>query len=265
MPVVKVETREVSSYTGRMNKRIRPTHCYLCGEKLVEPTSVDHVPPLLFFPKEMRRRYNISNLLTIPVHAACNREWQEDEEYFVHTLLPMTGGSEAGDAHHIRIREKIKAGKNVFLVNQVMDEFKSVIKGVHLPANRVAKFIDHHRAYGVIWKIIRGLYFHHHGVILPKEWGMRYWITAPYEPPEPFFKDYADSGRGVSRGEYPKIFSYFFDRFQPDGWDFHYWGFHLWDSLIVTAMFHDPWRCGCPVCQFVGPVFPESMEGTVRA
>jgi hypothetical protein len=244
--------------------RINPKDCYLCGKPLSEPTSVDHVPPLLFFPKKMRRRYNISKLLTIPVHRSCNRQWQEDEEYFVHTLLPMTRGSEAGDAHHSRIQEKMKAGKNVSLVNMVMDEFKDVVGGVYLPANRVAKLVDHRRAHGVIWKIIRGLHFHHTGEVLPLIWGLRYWITAPFEEPEELFQMYAASGREIIHGEYPSIFAYFFDRFWPDGWDFHYWGFHLWESVIVTVMFHDPTCCGCPACQFIGPTFPESMEGTIR-
>jgi len=246
-----------------MSKRIKPTHCYLCGKELSEPISVDHVPPLLFFPKDLRRKYNISNLLTIPVHAACNRAWQEDEEYFVHTLLPVSGGSEAGDAHHFRVREKMKSGKNVLLVNQVMDEFRSAINGVHLPASKVAKLIDHRRAHGVIWKIIRGLYFHHVGKVLPSEWGMRYWITPPYEEPDEFFKMYAESGRGIPRGDYKKIFAYFFDRF-PEAWNVHYWGFHLWDSVLVTAMFHDP-ECECDSCQSFGPFFPEPMEGTIRS
>jgi len=92
-------------------------------------------PPLLFYPKDLRRKYNISNLLTVPVHAACTLAYPFDEEYFVHTL---TRGSEAGDAHHSRILRKMQAGKNVPLVNLVMDEFKRVVRGVHLPATRVA-------------------------------------------------------------------------------------------------------------------------------
>ncbi len=71
----------------------------------------------------------------------------------MHTLLPMTKGSITGDAHHFRVREKMRAGKNVALVNKVMDEFKHVVKGVHLPANRVAKMIDHNRFFRVLWKM----------------------------------------------------------------------------------------------------------------
>lgn len=238
--------------------KVKHTHCYLCGNPLGSERSADHVPPKLFFPETKRL-----DLLTIPTHAACNLSYQFDEEYFVHTLLPMTRGSPAGDAHHFRVREKMQRGKNVRLVNMVMDEFKHVVNGVHLPATRVAKMIDHNRFFRVLWKIIRGLHYHHSGEIFPAEWGMRYWITAPYEPPEEFFKLYVESGREVVRGEYPNIFAYFFDRFDIDGLKMRYWGFHLWDSLIVTAMFHDP-ACGCPDCRFIGPQFPESMEGTIK-
>ncbi len=65
----------------------------------------------------------------------------------------------------------------------------------------MAKLIDHRRAFGLIWRIIRGLYFHYTGIVLPPEWGMRYWITAPYEEPEEFFRMYAESGREVIRGD----------------------------------------------------------------
>ena len=39
-----------------------------------------------------------------------------------------------------------------------MDEFKNVVKGVHLSTNRVAKLIDNVRFFRVLWKIICGLH-----------------------------------------------------------------------------------------------------------
>ena len=42
--------------------------------------------------------------------------------------------------------------------SMVMDEFKNVVKGVHLPTNRVAKLIDNVRFFRVLWKIICGLH-----------------------------------------------------------------------------------------------------------
>jgi hypothetical protein len=34
--------------------------CYLCGQVLAGPTNVDHVPPKLFFPEELRKGLNLS-------------------------------------------------------------------------------------------------------------------------------------------------------------------------------------------------------------
>lgn len=222
----------------------------------------DHVPPKLFFPSAVRKKYGMTEMLTIPVHHACNQMWRLDEEYFVHTLLPLATGSEAGDAAHLQTFRKYKSGRNVPLVNMVMNEFKHVVKGIYLPANRVAKMIDANRFHDVLYKLIRGLHYHHTGEILPAQWSITYTVTAPNEPLPELFQDYAKSGRGEVRGAYPNVFAYFFDRFM-EAWGVHYWGFRLWEGIVVTAMFHDP-MCECEYCQFVGPRLPESMPGTVR-
>jgi hypothetical protein len=70
-------------------KRLSIKDCYLCRKPLEEPTSPDHVPPKLFFPEDLRKKYKLTELLTIRVHHACNQEWRLDEEYFIHTLLPF--------------------------------------------------------------------------------------------------------------------------------------------------------------------------------
>jgi hypothetical protein len=212
----------------------------------------DHVPPQLFFPKELRKRYGMTDLLTIPVHHACNQVWRMDEEYFIHTLLPLARGSEAGDAAHRQTFEKYRAGRNVPLVNMVMNEFTHVVKGIHLLANRVAKLVDSDRFHDVIWKLVRGLHYHHTGEVMPPIWSLTYTATAPYEEPPELFRMYAKSGRGIVRGKYPKVFAYFFDKF-PEAHGLHYWGFLLWDGIIITAAFHDPYTCDCEYCQFVGP------------
>jgi hypothetical protein len=144
-----------------------------------------------------------------------------NEEYFVHTLLPFARGTQSGDAAIRQSFRKYRDGRNVPLLNMVMDEFKHVVGGVHLPANRVAKMIDANRFHDVLYKIIRGLHFHHSGEILAPRWSLTY-LTAPHEKPPDFFIAYAESGRGVSRGKYPSIFAYMFDKF-PDVNDVHFW------------------------------------------
>jgi hypothetical protein len=45
----------------------KPALCYLCGQPLSEPVSMDHVPMLQLFDSEIRKAHS-PNLLTIPVH-----------------------------------------------------------------------------------------------------------------------------------------------------------------------------------------------------
>jgi hypothetical protein len=234
-------------------RRLSIKDCYLCGKPLEEPTSVDHVPPKLFFPDEIRKKYKTTELLTIRVHHACNQEWRMDEEYFVQTLIPLAGGSESADAARRQSLRKYMHGKNVPLVTQVMKEFRREIGGVHLPANKVAKLIDTNRAYRVIWKLVRGLHFHHTGEILPIDWDMSCTITAPNQEPPEYVVPFLQSVE--SRGRYQAVFAYAFKKF-PEVHDLHIWAFLLWDCIIVTAAFHDM-ACGCEGCVFIGPTIPE--------
>src|ERR1700675_2934222 len=102
-------------------------NCYLCGEALTEPINRDHVPPSLFFASELRKQFNISELITLPTHSACNARWKLDEEYFVHTLLPLARGSISGDALWRDCMARFERGKNVPLANQVLKEFQHTV------------------------------------------------------------------------------------------------------------------------------------------
>ena len=96
-------------------------------------------------------------------------------------------------------------GWRTFLHNHApgQDEFKHPVEGVHLPASRVAKMIDANRFHDVLWKIIRGLHYHHTREILPPNWSHTYTVTPPFEVPPEFFRAYAERNRGVVRGKYP--------------------------------------------------------------
>jgi hypothetical protein len=94
----------------------------------------------------------------------------------------------------------------------------------------------------VAWKIVRGLYFHHHGTVLDADipHGLR--MLAPEdEPPFPFglIPD-------LDLGQYPGVFDYRFAVFP----SFHFmnvWGLLLWDRIIMVVTFHDP-ACDCEAC-----------------
>jgi hypothetical protein len=124
--------------------------CYLCGEPLVAPINSDHVPPSMFFADALREEHNLDRLLTIPVHAGCNRAWQRDEEYFVYTFLPFVRGSTSGNALWKDAFGRMKSGRTIPLATAVLQEFRHKIGGVHLPVSKVAKRFDGDRVWGVI-------------------------------------------------------------------------------------------------------------------
>ena len=49
-----------------------------------------------------------------------------------------------------------------------------------------------------------------------------------------------------SRGTYPGVFDYKFDKF-PGPRNLHYWLLLLWDRLMFRVAFHDP-GCSCETC-----------------
>ena len=71
--------------------------CYLCGQELKTDINDDHVPPKQFYPKNIRKSQNLSNLLVFKVHENCNSSYQKDEDYFVHSIAPVTLGSFSGN------------------------------------------------------------------------------------------------------------------------------------------------------------------------
>jgi hypothetical protein len=212
----------------------------LCGKLLAAPTNVDHVPPKQLYVKAIRQLHN-PNLLTIEVHKACNNSFQLDEDYFVNTLAPFAKGSYAGTALLRDVFAKYADGKKVGLVHKVLNEFDRTPSGIDLPPERVAKRFEGDRLHRVAWKIVRGLYFHEFGKVLPEDTPNNLDIFAPDKPPSVAFLKALGNVDG--RGAYPGVFDYkYITMEQLQG--FQYWGLLLWDRLILTMSFHSP-ECGC--------------------
>ena len=201
------------------------------------------MPPKQLYVDDVRKAHS-PNLRTIPVHAACNRAYQHDEDYFVNTMAPFARGSYAGDALLKEVFGKYEAGKKRGLVHKVLQEFEHKPSGIVLPPNLVAKRLEGKRVHRVAWKIIRGLYFHHFKEVLP-EWvpnGLEI-IPPDRPPPKEFLIGLPD---GPIHGQYPGVFDYKFAKF-PDVHNFNYWAMLLWDRIILIMKFHDP-TCHCEHC-----------------
>jgi hypothetical protein len=127
----------------------------------------------LFAPK-IRRKYNVSQLITLDAHQACNSAYQDDEDYFVRTLTPFARGSEAGNAIYAKVLGDFRTGKQVPLTKMVLEEFDPNPSGLLLPGGKVVKRFQGERLRRVAWKIVRGLHFYHNnearttfGALLP--------------------------------------------------------------------------------------------------
>lgn len=218
------------------------TQCYLCGKALSSPTSRDHVPPRQLFSDEIRRAHNL-NLLTIPVHAVCNRAYQVDEDYFANTLAPFARGSVAGDAFLEEVFGKYAQGKKVGLVHKVIAEFDDRPSGLVLPDGLVVKRFEGERLARVAWKIVRGLYFHHRNEVLPEPTPYSIEIVAPDQSPPYQFIALSNE---PFHGAYPGVFDYKFAKFS-EFRNMNYWAMLLWDRVILLVAFHDT-SCACEYC-----------------
>src|ERR1700730_12467288 len=151
-------------------KKVQTTICYLCGKPLLPPTNVDHPVMQQIFAPEMRRRHNVSQLITFDVHKACNTAYQSDEDYFVRALMPFARGSEAGNAIYKKALHEFRTGKQVPLTKMVLSEFDPNPSGLVLRGCKVVKRFDGKRLSGVAWKMVRCLHFHHTGEVLSENW-----------------------------------------------------------------------------------------------
>jgi hypothetical protein len=217
--------------------------CYLCGKELVEPINRDHVPLKQFYTEEIRKMHS-PNLLTIPVHTACNSSYQLDEDYFINTLVPFAKGSYSGDSSLKDVFKKYSDGVKRSLVHKTLNEFERNPSGLILPPGLVAKRFESERFHRIAWKIVRGLYFHHFNKFLPEKTPNSLSIIPPDQvPPEAFLVALGDLD---GQGGYPGVFDYKFIQI-PELQDFNYWGMLLWDRIILIVAFHGL-NCSCTQC-----------------
>lgn len=218
--------------------------CYICGEVLDELISKDHVPMIQFYSKEVRRDENF-NLLKLPVHDKCNKSFQHDEDYFIHTLIPFGAKTKTGKS---LLEEKFKKyheqGNQILLMNKVFREFEHTPSGIILPPDMVAKRFEGERVFRVAWKILRGLFFYNEGKIIPEDLPRSFEIKAPHEmPPDAFI---AALGVKPILGDYTPAFAYRYAQIS-EVHNMWFWAFWLWESLTLCFAFHDL-DCDCKVC-----------------
>jgi hypothetical protein len=231
-----------------LSTRTRPTKetpasiCYLCGLPIAKDSSVDHIPPKQFYAPELRARHNLSRLLTLPAHGACNKAFQSDEEYFAWSLGPLAAGTVAADALVRYQTAKFRAGGSQGLGRTVLSEFETRPSGLHLPPGVVVKRVQGERLVRVAWKIVRGLYHHENASSLPDDTPK----TMEFVEPER-----ARQLAGTNavwelvkaqdpRGSYGGIFEYKYLARDIEPGRLHCWGMLFWNKIMVFVAHHDP-------------------------
>lgn len=216
--------------------------CYLCGLELGKDIDRDHVPPKQFYAKSLRKIHH-PNLFTLPVHAGCNKSYQEDEDYFVHSIAPLAKGSYSGDGIWNDIAQRLRRAQGQRIGQMILREFEERPSGLYLPGGKVIKRFDAKRVKRVVWKIVRGLFYKEHARFLPEEPPRLLKFVSVGEKPPPEFQAVRST---QSKGQYPNVFDYKYIVISELD-NFHLWAMLFWDRLIKLVAFHDP-ECECETC-----------------
>jgi hypothetical protein len=221
--------------------------CYLCGEELAgRLVDRDHVPPRQFFAPSLRRARN-PNLLTLDVHRECHKGYGHDEAYFVYAIGSVAHWTPAGtalfdDTIHAAMA---RPGFGARITRQTFDEFSLQIRGIWLPPGKAAKSFDPDRVYRVVWKIVRGLYFHETGQLLPERQLVRYVLYTREDPPGIVPLVHLVLGTPPRVAVHDDVFQYWRLEHDIAGRTWHAWALLFWQGVMFVAVFHEP---GCP-CQ----------------
>jgi hypothetical protein len=91
-----------------------------------------------FYAKQIRREHKL-NLLTIPAHGTCNRSYQKDEDYFIHSLGQLCHESYSGNAIFDDLINQFTRPEGKRLGEMVFREFEARPSGLILPSGKLVK------------------------------------------------------------------------------------------------------------------------------
>ena len=214
--------------------------CYLCGLAVTADRSADHVPPKQVYARAIRAAINLSNLVTLPAHSACNGAYSLDEEYFVQTLAPIAD-SETSRPIVADFAARVRAGEKVPLAFRMLAQFTKDLSGLVLPRGLIALRVEGARLKRVIWKIVRGLHFIETGDVLPE--GTVFCVEL-VEPENRDPSDLDELWEAVKaqqpKGKYGAIFEYKHAHLSAETVGLHAWGMLLWNSVMIFVAYPDP-------------------------
>jgi hypothetical protein len=197
--------------------------CAICGKK--EATTKDHVPPKAIFPKPRPE-----NLIRVPACTDCNNGASVYDDLFKVYLSMQVAGQSEISSRLFREKTARTLKHNRKLLTQLAEKSKEL----HIE-NENGNLVTRT---GVLWdseahdivmeRIIRGLYFHHKGNVLPSDTILRVqWLHGIPEDTESKLHLFTEATIGNDQVIY-KYFIYDKDpRFSL--WLFEFYGAH-WAS-----------------------------------
>lgn len=215
-------------------RALKPPICYLCGDTIEGASNRDHVPPRHYFATRLRRQFNLDRLITLRTHVACNSAYREDEEYFSAAVAPLAIHTPTGLALVEDMFDRAANGSMTKLVNHSIAEFEENPPEIVVPEGKIAKRIRRSRVERIIWKIVRGLFFHRHGEVLPESTPHAARLLSPDEPVPDVYK-YVVATEPL--GPYATAFDYKNQLYQFATKAHDVWALLFWDGIIAFCAF----------------------------
>lgn len=169
-----------------MAHRPSARRCYLCGA--AGPTTRDHVIPRNLFPSPAP-----PDLITAPACRACNESLSKDEEYFRVFILGQAAmdHSDAKEIWRTSVRRSLarRPAFKAMLASRIRSVPIRTPAGQYL-GDAPAMSAPEDRINPVLWKIVKGLYYHRRGDLLegvgfsawcnPSDVQSELWKTLPH-------------------------------------------------------------------------------------
>jgi hypothetical protein len=228
--------------------------CYLCNKPIdpkatdeVNRPSEDHVPPLVFFPKKMRKKIK-DQLVKLPAHQGCNSKYTKDEEYFARAMgYYIRDHSEAGAALYEDFKGHLARHPNhAGVVGRILKKVsRRLPSGLLVPPTHEVLEFESERNVNVILKIARGLYYEKFRKSLPENHrfdARKIEVDDPW-PEGP--KSLIDKAQ--IQGAYPDVFEYKYG-YRSETPKVNFIWIRLWKTLLFVIRFDDA-DCECPGCK----------------
>lgn len=158
---------------------IKEQLCVYCG--VLEADTRDHVIPKCLFPKP----YPL-DLITVPACQACNSEKSRDDSFLRDYLTVDFAGNESPSASQIfqgKVRRSVRRNSSEVgraILDHVREEPLYTRGGIYL-GNVMFAPLNESRIVGQFARIIRGLYFHYLGEVIPLSYPIEVGRIMPWD------------------------------------------------------------------------------------